>query len=630
MATIAVALVMGGFSVFAQTWNIGGPVSLSGPVTSRVTATLSDGVLTINGTGEMASLAPTQWAWHSVRNSITSVNISNGVTNIGLNAFQNCRGLTSVTIPNSVTSIGGSAFEGCTGLTSITIPNTVTSIGGSAFENCTGLTSVTIPNSVTTLHARAFKNCMGLTTITIPNNVFEMYANVFEGCTGLTSAIIGNGVKEINGAFLNCTGLTSVNFGSGLTSTGGSDFKGCTSLTTITLPNNITSIGRGAFSGCTGLTSITIPSSVTSIGEYAFEGCTSLTTVICMRTTPPFATNAFGNVRTATLYVPSTSRIELYQNAAPWKNFSRISKNTADVPATTNQSTSLPTSTKTTSEQGVVINGVRWATSNVATGNMGEPKRFAANPEDAGMFYQWDKSYAYPATGVRYNGWSNYGSSSTIWEKATDPSPAGWRVPTSEEFDKLLDTNKVNSEWTTQNGVTGRKFTDKATGNSIFLPAVGQRFYRDGELNYEGTGGFYWSSTQKDDEQAFHLNLSKDGMYNNTRRKSSGLSVRSVASSASVTTSVRRTDLVDRAANVSWIVGDWLNGETDHEITFEADGTFSTGDDCSTNGTYTIQGNAVQLNGTTVCLDCEDCEETEYHKTMTIKENSLDGYKKID
>ena len=35
-------------------------------------------------------------------------------------------------------------------------------------------------------------------------------------------------------------------------------------------------------------------------------------------------------------------------------------------------------------DEGVIINGVKWATRNVAT--LGT---FAAKPEDAGMFYQW-------------------------------------------------------------------------------------------------------------------------------------------------------------------------------------------------------------------------------------------------
>ena len=62
-------------------------------------------LLRITGTGEMKS-SP----WDSYKNDIKSVEIEEGVTSIGDNAFLGCE-LTSVTIPNSVTFIGNSAFE---------------------------------------------------------------------------------------------------------------------------------------------------------------------------------------------------------------------------------------------------------------------------------------------------------------------------------------------------------------------------------------------------------------------------------------------------------------------------------------------------------------------------------------
>ncbi|MDR2144928.1 MAG: hypothetical protein LBE91_00505 [Tannerella sp.] len=82
-------------------------------------------------------------------------------------------------------------------------------------------------------------------------------------------------------------------------------------------------------------------------------------------------------------------------------------------------------------------------------------------------------------------------------------------------------------------------------------------------------------------------------------------------------------------ADFAWIVGDWINSDTNHEFTFEADGSFSSGDDCITTGTFTIQGNMVHLNGKTVCPDCEDCEESEYNETMTITGETLEGYQKF-
>ena len=92
----------------------------------------------------------------------TSYSIPDGVTSIGIAAFEDCRSLTSVTIPNSVTSIGDYAFSDCSSLTGITIPNGVTSIGRLSFNDCSSLTSITIPDSVTSIGDVAFDGCDSL------------------------------------------------------------------------------------------------------------------------------------------------------------------------------------------------------------------------------------------------------------------------------------------------------------------------------------------------------------------------------------------------------------------------------------------------------------------------------------
>ena len=66
-----------------------------------------------------------------IERTITSIDIPDGVTNIGNDAFSGCTALTSVTIPNSVTSIGEGAFFDCKALTSITINKPKESITGS-------------------------------------------------------------------------------------------------------------------------------------------------------------------------------------------------------------------------------------------------------------------------------------------------------------------------------------------------------------------------------------------------------------------------------------------------------------------------------------------------------------------
>lgn len=162
-----------------------------------------DWVLTISGSGDMKKWSNTAYVpWRNNRESISSVIIESGVTNIGMISFYCCTGLTSVTISDSVTSIGDRAFYGCDGLisifvdsnnqnyyssdgilfskdmknliqypagsevTSYYIPDSVTSIGDCAFSGCTNLTSVTIPDSVTYIGNEAFDEYnTGLTDI---------------------------------------------------------------------------------------------------------------------------------------------------------------------------------------------------------------------------------------------------------------------------------------------------------------------------------------------------------------------------------------------------------------------------------------------------------------------------------
>ena len=175
---------------------------------------------------------------------------------------------------------------------------------------------------------------------------------------------------------------------------------------------------------------------------------------------------------------------------------------------------------------GIRINGIVWATRNVAS-----PGTFAAKPEDAGMFYQWNRKVAWPATG-NVTGWNNSMPTGVAWEKSNDPSPAGWHVPTFDDIQKLLDTEKVTDVWTTENGVSGRKFTDKATGKSIFLPAAGFRDGNDGNdgtLDNASSSGSYWSSTQNNESRAYYLVFNNEYAFWYFHSRRFGFSVRPVA-----------------------------------------------------------------------------------------------------
>ncbi len=176
----------------------------------------------------------------------------------------------------------------------------------------------------------------------------------------------------------------------------------------------------------------------------------------------------------------------------------------------------------TSNPESVIINGVRWATCNVGT-----PGRFTTKPEELGMFYQWNRPKAWEGNDDKTE-WNNIPEGST-WESADDPSPVGYRLPTQHEFELLFEKGKVTNEWAMQNGVSGRKFTDVATGNSIFLPAAGYLDSDNGSYSGFELYGWYWSGSPNGTGEAYYLRFLENDARPNFTSRSYGMSIRSVA-----------------------------------------------------------------------------------------------------
>ncbi len=314
----------------------------------------SDGLLTINGTGDM-------WHWQNEAWDDTgytkpspfynNVNIKKtiitpGVTGVGRQTFFGCTNLTSVTIPNSVTSIGDYAFYNCTSLASIAIPNSVTSIGGCAFSECINLATITLPDSVTNMGSSVFYDTKYYNNLSKwQNGVLYIGNHLIKAKNTLSeSYTVKSGTKTIAGsAFYESTKLKSVTIPNSVTSIGDCAFYNCTSLASITIPNSVTSMGSsvfyntnyyndlsnwqdnvlyignhlieventisenytiksgtktiagGAFSWCDSLASISIPSSVVSIGRRAFEYCSNIASITIPDSITKIEKDAFNN-----------------------------------------------------------------------------------------------------------------------------------------------------------------------------------------------------------------------------------------------------------------------------------------------------------------------------------------------
>lgn len=153
--------------------------------------------------------------------------------------------------------------------------------------------------------------------------------------------------------------------------------------------------------------------------------------------------------------------------------------------------------------------GTKWACCNVG----------ASKPEGYGGCYAWGetaKKSIYDGDTYKYGTYNlpndddknklvNIGSDiqGTQYDAATANWGSQWVMPSIEQMEELK--NNCTSEWTTKNGVKGRRFTG-TNGASIFLPAVGYRWLGNAR-NHAGTQGFYWSSTLGESRTNYAFNL---------------------------------------------------------------------------------------------------------------------------
>ena len=294
------------------------------------------GELTISGTGSIhwnygQHVLPDNFSPHT-RENVTSIIITDGITEIEMHALTPFKNLEEIFIPRSVNKIGEDAFpidqspcitvdgnsqyyKSVNGIlfskngtelvfypkndASYTIPHGVIKIGNGAFSNHNNLIFVTIPNSVTEIGDSAFGGCKGLTSVIIPNSVKKIDYRAFGGCINLNSVTLGNNVTSIGKYAFHLANFTSIIIPDSVKEIGAAAFKNCDKLREVNIPNGVTILpGRllydkrkgddlyglewkehGIFYGCTNLKKVTIPNSVTRIGNGTFYGCENLTEV---------------------------------------------------------------------------------------------------------------------------------------------------------------------------------------------------------------------------------------------------------------------------------------------------------------------------------------------------------------
>ena len=163
--------------------------------------------------------------------------------------------------------------------------------------------------------------------------------------------------------------------------------------------------------------------------------------------------------------------------------------------------------------------GLKWATCNVG----------ASTPFGYGNYYAWGEiepkeSYD-EETSVTWGQEMEDISGNPQYDVARANWGEGWRMPTREEFEELIE--ECEWEWTNEGGNDGYRVTGP-NGNSIFLPDAS--YFSWTGLHLFG-GGYYWSSTPDESgtQSAYNLRFSSDS-YTTTSGyyRYFGLSVRPV------------------------------------------------------------------------------------------------------
>lgn len=237
-----------------------------------VTWTLyDDGELCVEGNGKMASYGFRTSPLGDYADSITSVNIKNGITYIGAYSFYGCSLIESIEFPDSVTGIGSDAFLSCTNLSRIKLPNGITGIGNDAFTDTAYYSDPANWDNGMLYLGNCLIDAKEGTSFKLYSKTTLIAQNVFTGFKRLTNVYIPNGVQYINSyAFSGCTSLKEVEIPSSVQTISKNTFAGCSSLEKVTLHDGLTTIQVSAFLETTSLKEIYIPKTVTSIAYSPF------------------------------------------------------------------------------------------------------------------------------------------------------------------------------------------------------------------------------------------------------------------------------------------------------------------------------------------------------------------------
>jgi len=336
------------FFVAAMLLNVTSALAQGGTI-GPLTWNITNGTLTISGSGDMPSQTTYPWSSYSFHTLV----IESSVKSIASKAFNGCTNLGTVKIEeaaytNELKFAGSSNnghFAGCNIITlylgrNLSPQNYVNPCNGYPFSEIETLKTITIGKDVTKINDYGFYNCTGLTQITSHRcPAPTIYSNTFSGvpqdipihvkcsclesyendqywknftnypCDEILFGDISDKTTSGNSVFAGLTGNTLSIYGKGNMADfwySGEPFNGqapwwwdksnhLQKIQNVFIKSGVTNIGDKAFIDCTNLTTIENWGNVKIIGKKSFENCSSMQIITIPNSVIEIEDHAFYN-----------------------------------------------------------------------------------------------------------------------------------------------------------------------------------------------------------------------------------------------------------------------------------------------------------------------------------------------
>lgn len=108
-----------------------------------------------------------------------TLEIPEGITEIGYYAFSHCQQLKKVTIPEGVEIIKTGAFQSCWALSEVTLPHSLKNIYDNTFYDCTALEKINFPTGLQIIGDNVFYLCNNLKEVTLPDTITVICPTAF-------------------------------------------------------------------------------------------------------------------------------------------------------------------------------------------------------------------------------------------------------------------------------------------------------------------------------------------------------------------------------------------------------------------------------------------------------------------